>query len=46
MTFRSASASSNLPQTVAEDRVVVGNHQTNWLRLSKIHAALPRSEAL
>ena len=33
------------PQAVAENRMVIGNHKTNRLRFSKIHEALPRSEA-
>ena len=33
------------PQTVAEDRMVIGNHDANRLRFFKIHEALPRREA-
>ena len=33
------------PQTIAENRMVIGNHKANCLRLSKIHEALPRCAA-
>ncbi len=32
-------------QAVAENRMVIGNYQAHWLRLSKIHSAIPRSAA-